>query len=187
VWKLDASLGLRIQLGCVFALGSFVVFTAIYRFTTLFQFDRTDTTWTLATSCAWVVVEVASGVISVCLPTLGPLVQCGAWKQRSRAVRAASGMSSGGSGGKRSLPTQVYVVDDEQGATFERLNSVEARLPHDARQPVVVPEVQSFELGTHHSRRDGNRSDTDLESDGEMGWNGSTKLAPPPRSSMIRR
>lgn len=30
---------------------------------------------TLATACAWCVVECSSGVISACLPTLGPLVQ----------------------------------------------------------------------------------------------------------------
>ncbi|RDW94933.1 hypothetical protein BP5796_00696 [Coleophoma crateriformis] len=76
VWSLHASLLHKAQLSVVFLLGSFVVITSIYRFTTLFAYRRTDPTWTLSTAEIWSVVEAASGIISACLPTLGPLFQC---------------------------------------------------------------------------------------------------------------
>ncbi|RDW56860.1 hypothetical protein BP5796_12927 [Coleophoma crateriformis] len=75
VWHLHTSVLQKCQLSFVFLLGSFVIFTSIYRFTTLFQFQSSDVTWTLATAETWCVVESASGIISACLPTLGPLVQ----------------------------------------------------------------------------------------------------------------
>jgi hypothetical protein len=50
-----------------------VVFTSAYRFSTLFQFDPTDTPWTLARACTWCLIECSSGIISACLPTLRPL------------------------------------------------------------------------------------------------------------------
>lgn len=51
-----------------------VVFTSIYRFTTLFKFHPADITWTLAESCTWCLIESSSGIISACMPTLRPLV-----------------------------------------------------------------------------------------------------------------
>ncbi|PYI21865.1 hypothetical protein BO99DRAFT_51725 [Aspergillus violaceofuscus CBS 115571] len=73
VWGLHASLTHRLSVITVFLLGSFVVFTSAYRFSTLFQFEPADTTWTLAKACTWCLIECASGIISGCLPTLRPL------------------------------------------------------------------------------------------------------------------
>ncbi|KAH8704443.1 hypothetical protein GQ44DRAFT_743684 [Phaeosphaeriaceae sp. PMI808] len=64
----------RLSLCFIFLLGSFVLFASIYCFTTLMQFDPSDTTWILAQACTWCVVEVACGVISACLLTLRPLM-----------------------------------------------------------------------------------------------------------------
>ncbi|CZR56356.1 related to integral membrane protein [Phialocephala subalpina] len=71
---LHTNLMQRLQLSVVFLLGSFVVFTSIYRFKTLFEFDPTDLSWTLASACTWCVVECCAGIISACLPTLAPLL-----------------------------------------------------------------------------------------------------------------
>ncbi|PLB47349.1 hypothetical protein P170DRAFT_413233 [Aspergillus steynii IBT 23096] len=75
VWKLHASLTHRLAVIGIFLLGSFVVFASIYRFVTLFKFQPSDMTWTLSETNAWCVIEVGSGIISACLPTLRPLLQ----------------------------------------------------------------------------------------------------------------
>ncbi|KAJ5159300.1 uncharacterized protein N7500_008951 [Penicillium coprophilum] len=62
VWGLHASLTHRL-----------VIFTSIYRFTTLFDFNPADIAWTLGKSCTWCVVECSTGIISACMPTLRPL------------------------------------------------------------------------------------------------------------------
>ncbi|KAK7946373.1 uncharacterized protein PG986_010694 [Apiospora aurea] len=58
-----------------FLLGSYVVFTSCYRLAMFFKFDPTDATYTLAEAQAWDVVEMASGIISACLPALGPILK----------------------------------------------------------------------------------------------------------------
>ncbi|KAK8074007.1 hypothetical protein PG994_004906 [Apiospora phragmitis] len=58
-----------------FLLGSYVVFTSCYRLAMFFQFDPNDFSYTLAEAQAWDVVEMASGIISACLPTLGPILK----------------------------------------------------------------------------------------------------------------
>ncbi|KAK7917685.1 hypothetical protein PG985_011293 [Apiospora marii] len=77
-----------------FLLGSYVVFTSCYRLAMFFKFDPNDPTCmsipsafyaafptnalltdTLAEAQAWDVVEMASGIISACLPTLGPILK----------------------------------------------------------------------------------------------------------------
>ena len=50
-----------------------VIFTSVYRFTTLFEFNPTDIAWTLGKSCTWCIVESSTGIISACMPTLRPL------------------------------------------------------------------------------------------------------------------
>ncbi|KAM3069670.1 hypothetical protein ACMFMG_010390 [Clarireedia jacksonii] len=75
VWNLQTGVLQKAQISFVILLGSFVIFTSIYRFTTLFRFQPADVTWTLATAEVWCVVESASGIISACLPTLGHLFQ----------------------------------------------------------------------------------------------------------------
>lgn len=198
LWQLDTNFWLKMQLSFVFLLGSFVVFTAIYRFTTLFAFNQLDTTWTLATSCAWVVVEVASGVISVCLPTLGPLLSCGAWRERSRAVRSGSGLTSIDKTG--SLPTKVYAVRDVEdgraGVGFERVGRAQDEdltgMVGEAYPIAVVgrgrsgtlatmhEEVEGFELKTQTSRGEKNN---EAESERDVGWYGGRGLAPPRKNT----
>ncbi|KAK8102341.1 integral membrane protein [Apiospora sp. TS-2023a] len=58
-----------------FLLGSYVCFTSCYRLAMFFKFDPNDPTYTLAEAQAWDVVEMASGIISACLPTLGPILK----------------------------------------------------------------------------------------------------------------
>ncbi|KAF4992794.1 hypothetical protein FGRMN_6896 [Fusarium graminum] len=72
--KLQVNMAQKLSLLFIFLLGSFVLFASIYRFTTLLEFEVTDATWTLASSSAWCVIEVACGTIALCLPTLRPII-----------------------------------------------------------------------------------------------------------------
>ncbi|KAJ5419970.1 hypothetical protein N7465_002489 [Penicillium sp. CMV-2018d] len=87
VWGLHASITHRLSIIGIFLLGSLfvypflhvvtglwhVIFTSVYRFTTLFEFNPTDIAWTLGKSCTWCIVESSTGIISACMPTLRPL------------------------------------------------------------------------------------------------------------------
>ncbi|KAH8589763.1 hypothetical protein B0O99DRAFT_472010, partial [Bisporella sp. PMI_857] len=105
VWSLHTTLIQKCQLSALFLLGSFVVFTSIYRFTTLFEFVPSDLTWTLAKACTWVIVESSAGIISACLPTLAPLLRSTnflPWRKNKSlsAPRSANEVITiGGSGG----------------------------------------------------------------------------------------
>ncbi|OOQ81530.1 putative integral membrane protein [Penicillium brasilianum] len=73
VWGLHATVTHRLSVIAIFLLGSFVIFTSAYRFSTLFEFEPADTPWTLAKACTWCLIECSSGIISACMPTLRPL------------------------------------------------------------------------------------------------------------------
>ncbi|KAI5858040.1 hypothetical protein BZA05DRAFT_470865 [Tricharina praecox] len=75
VWGLNTTMPRRLSLLFIFSLGSFVVFASIYRFITIFDFETSDTSWTLAKAVIWCLVECSAGVISACLPTLRPLIK----------------------------------------------------------------------------------------------------------------
>ncbi|KAH7118463.1 hypothetical protein EDB81DRAFT_701539 [Dactylonectria macrodidyma] len=127
VWKLHVTLAQRLSLCFMFLLGSFVLFSSIYRFTTLMQFDTRDTTWTLATACTWCVVEVACGVISGCLPTLRPLMG----KISSQFGSMTNSKAAQGSGNSRAWrPTELITIGGTGGSKsgdryFQRLGNEE--------------------------------------------------------------
>lgn len=70
VLRLKTNLTQRILLMFVFLLGSYVVFTSIYRFRIFLLYTADDIPYTLANGCAWNVIEISSGIVSTCLPTL---------------------------------------------------------------------------------------------------------------------
>lgn len=70
VLRLKTNLTQRILLMFVFLLGSYVVFTSIYRFRIFLAYTTDDVPYSLAQGCAWNVVEISSGIVSACLPTL---------------------------------------------------------------------------------------------------------------------
>ncbi|KAI9727433.1 MAG: hypothetical protein M1834_008377 [Cirrosporium novae-zelandiae] len=52
-----------------------VIFASVYRFTTLFGFEISDTPWTVATPLLWCLIEISAAIISACLPTLRPILR----------------------------------------------------------------------------------------------------------------
>ena len=100
-----------------------VLCASAYRFVTVMQFDVADTTGTLATACTWCVVEVASGIISACLPTLRPLMLLISSQFSSTRNRSGEELATGG----RSSKTQLVTI----GGTGTKLNQDFERLKDD--------------------------------------------------------
>ena len=70
VMRLKTNLLQRLLLMFVFLLGSYVVFTSIYRFRIFLLYTQDDVPYTLADGCAWNIIEISSGIVSSCLPCL---------------------------------------------------------------------------------------------------------------------
>ena len=111
-----------------------VLFASIYRFTTIMQFDMADTTGTLATACTWCVVEVATGIISACLPTMRPLMLLVSSQFSSTRNRSGQGSATGG----RSHKTELVTI----GGTGSKRNQDFRRLKNDY-------DVHSNVIATH--------------------------------------
>ncbi|KAL2284898.1 hypothetical protein FJTKL_08711 [Diaporthe vaccinii] len=75
VLRLKTNLTQKIFLVFMFMLGSYVVFTSIYRFKVYLGYSPKDIPFTLAVPVAWNVIEISSGIVSSCLPTLGPIIR----------------------------------------------------------------------------------------------------------------
>ncbi|KAG8157202.1 hypothetical protein KVR01_012910 [Diaporthe batatas] len=75
VLRLKTNLTQKVFLVIMFMLGSYVVFTSIYRFTVYLGYSPRDIPYTLAVPVAWNVIEISSGIVSSCLPTLGPIIR----------------------------------------------------------------------------------------------------------------
>ncbi|RMZ67765.1 integral membrane [Pyrenophora seminiperda CCB06] len=135
VLKLQVSVAHRASLIFMFALGTFVLFASIYRFTTIMQFDMADTTGTLATACTWCVVEVACGIMSACLPTLRPLMLMVSSKFSSTQNRSRKASNSGGQSDKTELVT-IGGSGQKRTQDFKRLKD-----GYDAYNDVVVTQV----------------------------------------------
>ncbi|KAL1850665.1 hypothetical protein Daus18300_012876 [Diaporthe australafricana] len=75
VLRLKTNMTQKIFLVFMFMLGSYVVFTSIYRFTVYLGYSPKDIPFTLAVPVAWNVIEISSGIVSSCLPTLGPIIR----------------------------------------------------------------------------------------------------------------
>ncbi|KAK8032194.1 hypothetical protein PG990_001928 [Apiospora arundinis] len=124
VWNLKTNLTQRVCLTIIFLLGSYVVFTSIYRFVIFLRYDHDDNSFTLGDGVAWNVIEIASGIISACLPTLGPLVRIvfKAVYPSTLRSRGLSGNKLGGSSSyaKKSNSKSGGVATIGGGSTYAR-------------------------------------------------------------------
>lgn len=75
VWKLQTKIWQKISLSAIFMLGSFVVFASIFRFIVYMRYDPSDFSYTVAPGLSWNTIEISSGIVSACLPTLGPFMR----------------------------------------------------------------------------------------------------------------
>jgi hypothetical protein len=120
-----------------------VVFASTYRFTVLFSYSSADPTYTLAPTVGWTSIEMSAGIVSACLPTLGPVFAAAARKigikgsvLRTRGTNNDSDkgqFSTGRSAGDRSDLETAKPKKSPTG-TFYRLSDDNSRIdgPPDA-------------------------------------------------------
>lgn len=90
-------------------------------------YKLTGQTGTLATACAWCVVEVACGTIALCLPTLRPLMQQVTRKFDS-LTNSKPSYPGGYPSGPGSVPTELVTIGGTGGTrsrqdNFQRLDN----------------------------------------------------------------
>ncbi|KAG5943477.1 hypothetical protein E4U59_000348 [Claviceps monticola] len=73
IWTLQLRRPEKIGLTLAFGLGFFVVFASAFRTSVLFTYSDSDPTYTLAPTVGWTAIELSTGIISACLPTLLPI------------------------------------------------------------------------------------------------------------------
>jgi len=108
-----------------------VVFASAYRFTVLFSYSSADPTYTLAPTVGWTSIEMSAGIVSACLPTLGPVFAAAARKvgikgsvlgTRGTSTDSDKGQSSTGRpmGGRSDL--EIAKPKKSSAGTFYRLS-----------------------------------------------------------------
>ncbi|KAJ6124990.1 hypothetical protein N7471_012307 [Penicillium samsonianum] len=75
VWKLQLRIPEKIAVLIAFSLGFFVVFASAYRFSVLFSYSATDSSYTLAPTVGWTAIEMSAGIVSANLPTIRPALR----------------------------------------------------------------------------------------------------------------
>ncbi|EFQ34804.1 hypothetical protein CGRA01v4_01681 [Colletotrichum graminicola] len=112
VLKLQMNRAQRVLVLFTFLLGSYVVFCSIYRFKIFLGYTPDDVPYSLAQGLAWNIIELSSGIVSACLPTLGPIVRL-LWKglldtaQRSGLDKYARSISTNKKSGSRSAALTI--------------------------------------------------------------------------------
>lgn len=108
-----------------------MVFASAYRFTVLFSYSSSDPTYTLAPTVGWTSIEMSAGIVSACLPTLGPVFSAAARKVgikasvlRSRGTNDDSSKGQSITGRPMGDRTEVETAKSKNSATgtFYRLS-----------------------------------------------------------------
>ncbi|OOF93174.1 hypothetical protein ASPCADRAFT_398789 [Aspergillus carbonarius ITEM 5010] len=102
IWKIQMPLQQKIALSLIFALGLFDCGAAVARlFLSMLVLNKTDITWCYAPGFMWSVIEVSTGIVCTCLPTMRVILEA---VFRSKIAKAL-GLSSGHDSGHRSSDT----------------------------------------------------------------------------------
>ncbi|KAL2163943.1 hypothetical protein VTH06DRAFT_3156 [Thermothelomyces fergusii] len=134
VWKLQLRRPEKVGVTIAFCLGFFVVFASAYRFSVLFTYTNTDPTYSLAPTVGWTAIEMSAGIVSACLPTIGPVVSLCAGKlgikhiflsSRSRSRSNNHGASAGLSG-KHKTPSSSLAAATTKTMTTTTTTKVAA-------------------------------------------------------------
>ena len=100
VWRLQASLKIKLAVTFIFALGALTMVTSIMRITTFDQIDPLDGDWSYVDSDYWTAAELCLSIICACLPTIRPL-----WTSTRSFIRSRSNRS------KDQTPTSQALSD----------------------------------------------------------------------------
>ncbi|KAK4869229.1 hypothetical protein LT330_006229 [Penicillium expansum] len=78
VWKIQRSTTQKVALCGAFAMGGFICIISIIRLVIMLDAYKTpsvDATWVFIGPSTWTAVETNIGIVSACLPSLGPLIK----------------------------------------------------------------------------------------------------------------
>ncbi|KAJ6781831.1 hypothetical protein PWT90_08777 [Aphanocladium album] len=154
IWKLNTGRSEKIGLTLVFGLGFFTVFTSSFRLAVLFNYRKSDVSYTLFPLLVWTDVEMCAAVISANLPTFRPCLRVFASKlgftRFSYATATVSGDGSGkmnntigsGSTNPRPLSLTAASVRRSVGHVFGA-----GRLPQDADMHGIMDEEHGYSPG----------------------------------------
>ncbi|PYI04564.1 hypothetical protein BO78DRAFT_471214 [Aspergillus sclerotiicarbonarius CBS 121057] len=102
IWKIQMPMHQKIALSLIFALGLFDCGVAVARLClSMLLLNNTDITWDYAPGFMWSIIEVSTGIVCTCLPTMRVILEAAF---RSRIARKL-GLSSGNDSGQRSSDT----------------------------------------------------------------------------------
>ncbi|TLS31583.1 hypothetical protein PpBr36_03905 [Pyricularia pennisetigena] len=158
VLKLQLSTWQRYLVMGTFLLGSYVVFTSCYRFRIFLEYTTADVPYSIADGLAWNIVELSSGIVSACLPTLGPIVRLGI-KACSTAAHASglTGYAKSASRTGNGTSSDPHVSGRSRGKSWSKLGEASASRNTDAKGPLQTIGSQPVRAG---QPRD---SDSDME------------------------
>ncbi|KAK0122100.1 hypothetical protein ONS95_010362 [Cadophora gregata] len=71
IWRMNADIRQKSLLSAVFLLGSLATATSVYRLVVSFMgLDIRDIPYTISSPCIWSMIDLSSGIMSACLPTM---------------------------------------------------------------------------------------------------------------------
>ncbi|KAL8811274.1 MAG: hypothetical protein Q9200_001935 [Gallowayella weberi] len=100
IWRLQMEKAKKIGVIGIFLLGGFVCVATIVRIQYIPQIVPVDPTWTQVNPGIWSTIEPCMGIVSACLPVIGPLLRTklgsiGGSSWLSRSKRSGNGVSYG--------------------------------------------------------------------------------------------
>ncbi|KAF4851790.1 Satratoxin biosynthesis SC1 cluster protein 4 [Colletotrichum siamense] len=170
VLKLQMNRAQRILVLFTFLLGSYVVFTSIYRFRIFLLYTKDDVPYSLAQGLAWNIIEISSGIVSACLPTLGPIIRV-LWKGllesahrsgldkygRSSAAKKSTGRSAGMTiGGGRSGTASHARAASKDWSKMHESQGDKPGLREEAKYGIGLKTMGGDDASSSHSSRGSN-------------------------------
>ncbi len=136
------------------------MFASAYRFSVLFSYSNGDPTYTLAPTVGWTSIEMSAGIVSACLPTLGPILALCASKlgiKRTLLGTTRGGNTGNTSGSKTFGQSATGSVSDRTEVELQRARKGSAgavfyRLPEGQASSEPTKAVDSELRPTHGHR-----------------------------------
>ncbi|KAI6365774.1 hypothetical protein MCOR25_005263 [Pyricularia grisea] len=131
-----------------FLLGSYVVFTSCYRFRIFLDYTTSDVPYSIADGIAWNIIELSSGIVSACLPTLGPIVRLGI--KAFGSVADATGLSSYAKSSSRTgngTSSDPHASGRSRGKSWSKLGDAGASRNNDSKGPLQTIGSQPVRQG----------------------------------------
>ncbi|KAL8387927.1 hypothetical protein RB595_009570 [Gaeumannomyces hyphopodioides] len=189
VLKLQLAPWQRFLVMFAFLLGSYVVFASCYRFRVFLGYSTDDVPWTIADGLAWNIVELSSGIVSACFPTLGPIVRSAIKAINSVADVSGLYAKSKGthSGGPVSSETPKHPGGPKSWSKLEEDRAREEKKHPGRGGSVGLVTIGSKPVGRGRPTRDSDSDDIELGNYVGSSHNAGVPRPPPATDNEQRR